>query len=83
MPAFDSVIIDDQEQERTSPKKMVDPDLVGGDLRGLVTGKTDLGFDPRKRSAFIFRGLAIGDFAVSCLAYERALKASKGTSARW
>ena len=83
MAAFESVIVDDLEQERVSQKKMVDPDLVSGDLGGLIGGRSDVTFDPAKRSAFIFRGLAIGDFAISCLAYERARAAAKGTSVRW
>jgi ornithine cyclodeaminase/alanine dehydrogenase len=84
MAAFDAVIIDDLEQERVSQKKMVDPDLVRGDLRTLIAGEADVvTFDPQKRSAFIFRGLAIGDFAVASLAYERACAGSKGTSVRW
>lgn len=83
MQALDTVVIDDEEQERKSPKKMVDPVLIGGDLRGLVSGKADVAFDATKRSAFIFRGLAIGDFAVACLAYERAVSAKKGMSVTW
>ena len=83
MDAIDAVIIDDLEQERASPKKMVKPDLIRGDLRGLVTGKTQAAFAAGKRSAFIFRGLAIGDFAVACLAYERARAAGMGTEVRW
>ncbi len=83
MQALDTVVIDDEAQERASPKKMVDPDLIRGDLRHLVGGKTDLAFDAKKRSAFVFRGLAIGDFAIACLAYERALAANKGRSFRW
>ncbi len=83
MQALDTVVIDDEAQERASPKKMVNPDLIGGDLRALVIGKADLGFAAEKRSAFIFRGLAIGDFAVACLAYRRALTAKSGQSVRW
>ncbi|MDH3663412.1 MAG: ornithine cyclodeaminase family protein, partial [Alphaproteobacteria bacterium] len=83
MPAFDTIVIDDQEQERASAKKMVDPGLVSGDLRDVVGGKIGEAFDLDKTCAFIFRGLAIGDFAVACLAYERALAAAKGTSVRW
>ena len=83
MRAFETVVIDDQEQERVSPKKMVNPDLISGDLSGLIAGESDLTFDPLKRCAFIFRGLAIGDFAVASLAYERAAAAAKGNSVRW
>ena len=83
MHALDTVVIDDEDQERASPKKMVEPDLIGGDLQGLVNGASGLGFAADKRSAFIFRGLAIGDFAVACLAYERARKAGRGHSVPW
>ena len=83
MAAFDAVIIDDETQERASEKKMVDPALIRGDLRGLVTGTSDVGFQAGRSSAFIFRGLAIGDFAVASLAFERALEADKGTRIRW
>lgn len=83
MPAFEAIIIDDQEQERVSPKKMVAPELIRGDLRNLITGKIDAAFDPEKRSAFIFRGIAIGDFAIACLAYERARAAAKGKAVEW
>ena len=83
MAAFDTVIIDDREQERVSQKKMVDPKLVRADLRGLIAGDVDASFDPEQRSAFIFRGLAIGDFAIASLAYERARAAAKGISVSW
>ncbi|MGI9418314.1 MAG: ornithine cyclodeaminase family protein [Geminicoccaceae bacterium] len=83
MAAFDCVVIDDLEQERVSQKKMVDPGLISGDLHGLIAGGADLTFDPGKRSAFIFRGLAIGDFAVASLAYERACAAKRGASVHW
>ena len=78
MAAFDSIIIDSVAQEQASAKKMVDPTLVAGDLLGLVTGEARATFDAEKRSAFIFRGLAIGDFAVACLAHERALATGRG-----
>ena len=83
MAAFGAVIIDDEAQESSNPKKMVDPGLVSGDLKGLVSNKTHLTFDAEKRSAFIFRGLAIGDFAVTCLAYQRALEAKAGQTVHW
>jgi ornithine cyclodeaminase/alanine dehydrogenase len=83
MAAFDSIIIDSVAQEQASAKKMVDPTLVSGDLLGLVTGEARATFDAGKRSAFIFRGLAIGDFAVACLAHERALAKGRGNLVRW
>jgi ornithine cyclodeaminase/alanine dehydrogenase len=83
MNAFDVIIVDDQEQEKASPKKMVSAELVAGDLKGLVTGETPAAFDVCRRSAFVFRGLAIGDFAVASLAFSRAIAAGLGTSVRW
>ena len=64
-------------------KKMIDPDLVAGDIGGLVTGRAPVEYNPGKRSAFIFRGLAIGDFALASLAYARALQAGVGNRAEW
>jgi len=83
MAAFETIIIDSVAQEQASAKKMVDPALVAGDLLGLVTGDAEVAFDARKRSAFVFRGLAIGDFAIACLAHERALAAGVGSFTRW
>jgi ornithine cyclodeaminase/alanine dehydrogenase len=83
MAAFETIIIDSVVQEQASAKKMVDPALVAGDLLGLVTGDAEVAFDARKRSAFVFRGLAIGDFAIACLAHERALAAGVGSFTRW
>ena len=34
---------------------------------------------PDQRAAFVFRGIAIGDFALAALAYERAMAVGKGT----
>lgn len=83
MQALGTVVIDDEVQERASPKKMIDPDLVSGDLKSLMCGNTDIGYDADKKSAFIFRGLAIGDFAIACLAYARAVSANRGISVSW
>lgn len=70
--AFDQIIIDDMEQEAAMPNKLAPSGLVTGDLSGLVLGK----FSGRKqdidRNAFIFRGHAMGDLALSILAYQRA-----------
>ncbi|MFZ1727708.1 MAG: ornithine cyclodeaminase family protein [Albidovulum sp.] len=79
MGAFETVIIDDLEQEKSSPKPMIDSALVCGDLTDLVTGKIASTFSPDQRAAFVFRGIAIGDFALAALAYERAMAVGKGT----
>ena len=69
---LDAVIVDDLEQEAASEKKLVDPARVAGDLTGLVAAEVAVGFDPAKRSAFAFRGIALGDFAATALALEKA-----------
>ena len=72
MTAFDTVIIDDTEQEAAMEKPMIDRALVQGDMTDLVTGAVTAGFSADKRSAFVFRGLAIGDFALAAHAYTKA-----------
>lgn len=79
MAAFGTLVIDSLAQEVASPHKMVDPKLVAGDLSGLVTGDLGAVFTPCRRSAFAFRGIAVGDIAVAGLAYQRAVAAGKGT----
>ena len=49
----------------------------------LVSGELAAGYDPARPSAFSFRGLAIGDFAIACLAYEKASSSGKGTLVGW
>jgi ornithine cyclodeaminase/alanine dehydrogenase-like protein (mu-crystallin family) len=83
MNAFQTIIIDDEEQEAASSKKMVDPSLVSCELRKLVTGELNAEFENNKRAAFVFRGLAIGDFAVASLAYEMARVSSNIPTVEW
>jgi ornithine cyclodeaminase/alanine dehydrogenase len=83
MAAFRTLVIDSAAQERASAKKMVDPALVTGDLIGLIDQTPGSGFVPGERSAFVFRGLAIGDFALACLAHERAVAAGRGRVVQW
>ena len=77
-PAFDRIIVDDLEQEASMPKPLVDPALVRGDLTGLVTGKVAGRYADGERTAFVFRGLALGDLAIAGLAYQRACENSQG-----
>ncbi|MBX9916492.1 MAG: ornithine cyclodeaminase family protein, partial [Nitrosomonas sp.] len=81
MVAFDRIIVDDLEQEASMPKPLVDPALVCGDLTGLVTGDVAGRCAANERTAFVFRGLALGDLAVAGLAYQRACECSQGTLA--
>ena len=82
MGAFGPLFVDDLVQEEASPKKLVDPSLVKGDLKTLLTaGPGD--FAPEARRGFVFRGIAIGDFAISRLAYLRAVQAGVGQGVTW
>lgn len=83
LSAFREVVIDDETQERQSNRKLVAPELVSGDLRWLVTRRARSEFDPDRRSAFMFRGLAVGDFAIACLAHSRAADQASGSVAHW
>jgi ornithine cyclodeaminase/alanine dehydrogenase len=71
LSVFDTVIVDDREQEAASERTMLHPDLIKDDLLGLVISAPQ-GFDRETRSAFAFRGLALGDYAIAGLALERA-----------
>jgi ornithine cyclodeaminase/alanine dehydrogenase len=79
MTAFNRIVIDDLEQEAQMPKPLVDPALVAGDLTGLVNGDIPGRRSDDEKTAFVFRGLALGDLAVAALAYQRALQSGKGS----
>lgn len=79
MRAFDRLIVDDLEQEATAERPMVERELIRGDFQGLVTGDVPGRQDPRERTAFVFRGLAIGDLALAALAYRKAREAGRGS----
>jgi ornithine cyclodeaminase/alanine dehydrogenase-like protein (mu-crystallin family) len=70
--AFDQITIDDVEQEGALPNKLAPPEFVTGDLSELVLGKFSGRKQASDRNAFIFRGHAMGDLALSILAYQRA-----------
>ncbi len=69
--ALDRVVIDDVEQEAALPNKLCDPACVSGDLSGLVLGTIDGRQAPGERNAFLFRGHALGDLALSALALQK------------
>ena len=79
MAAFDRIIIDDLEQEAEARFKMLDPALTGGDLTGLVAGDTPGRDGDWQRTAFVFRGLALGDLALAGVAYRKARANARGT----
>jgi ornithine cyclodeaminase/alanine dehydrogenase-like protein (mu-crystallin family) len=72
MPCFNRIVVDDLEQEAKVSKPMIKSELVAGDLTGLVCGDVPSRQSAIERTAFAFRGLAIGDLAVAGLAYVRA-----------
>ena len=69
--AFDHITIDDVEQEAALPNKLVDMDYVAGDLTGLILGKFKGRNQADDRTAFIFRGHALGDLALASLAWRK------------
>lgn len=69
--ALDRVIIDDVEQEAALPNKLCDPAVIKGDISGLVTGSASGRTSAEDRTAFIFRGHALGDLALSVLALRK------------
>jgi ornithine cyclodeaminase/alanine dehydrogenase len=71
--ALDRVAIDDLEQEAALPNKLCDPSFVSGDLTGLVLGRFRGRSSTSDRTAFLFRGHALGDLAVSVLALQTHL----------
>ena len=77
--AFDQIAIDDLAQEAAMPNKLAPPDLVSGDLSGLVLGEFEGRRNDDDRTAFIFRGHALGDLALAALAYRKACDSSIGT----
>jgi ornithine cyclodeaminase/alanine dehydrogenase len=68
---LDRVIIDDLQQEAQLPNKLADPAHVHGDLSGLVSGAAKPRQSPQERTAFVFRGHALGDLALAALAWDR------------
>lgn len=73
--AFDCIIVDDKAQEAVMKDPMIAPDRMSGDLTDLVLDRVTPEADGRKRAAFIFRGHALGDFALAALAYKAATTA--------
>ncbi|MDX8458457.1 ornithine cyclodeaminase family protein [Mesorhizobium humile] len=72
MAAFDRIVIDDLAQEAQMSKPMVKPELIVGDLTGLVGGDVPGRQSAAERTAFAFRGIAVGDLAIAGLAFLRA-----------
>jgi ornithine cyclodeaminase/alanine dehydrogenase len=71
LDAFGTVVVDDRKQEAESDKPMLPYEKISGDLTELVAGA----MPPKVQgapSAFVFRGIALGDYAAAVLAVRRA-----------
>jgi ornithine cyclodeaminase/alanine dehydrogenase len=79
LSVFDRIIIDDREQEAQMQKPLVRSDLVSGDLTALVNEEITGRSTATERTAFIFRGLALGDLAIAALAFQHAHANGQGT----
>lgn len=77
---FDRVAIDDLEQEAAMSSKLIQAELVTGDLSGLVLGKFAGRANADERTAFIFRAHALGDLALASLAYRKARELALGAT---
>ncbi len=71
MNAFDRIVIDDLQQEEKMEKPLVARELIDGDITALVDGGLAGRADDEQRTAFVFRGLALGDLALAALAWQR------------
>ena len=68
---LDRVIIDDVVQEAALPNKLCNSEFIHGDISELVLGKVSGRNQASDKTAFIFRGHALGDLALSALVLER------------
>jgi len=68
--AFDVLCIDDVVQEKALDHKIAPPEHISGDLAGLVLGKFEGRVTDDQRTAFVFRGHALGDLALASLALD-------------
>lgn len=69
---FNTLIIDDLTQEKALPNKVAHEADITSDLFDLVLGKSRTRLSDDERNAFVFRGLALGDLALTWLCIERA-----------
>ena len=69
---FDILAIDDLEQEKSLPNKLAHERDIKGDIFDLVMGRIDPQTSDQQRTAFVFRGLALGDLALTALVIKKA-----------
>lgn len=71
--AFDTVVVDDRAQELGMPDPVVPADQISADLTELVVNGVRLGAGPR---AFMFRGIAAGDYALAARLWSACQEAA-------
>lgn len=64
---FDVLAIDDLAQEKSLPNKIANIEDIKGDIFDLVMGRINKRSSDEERTAFVFRGLALGDLALTSL----------------
>lgn len=69
LTCFETIVTDDLEQETNMPTPMVPPQYLTTDLAGLVSKTPPIGAGSR---AFMFRGIAAGDYAAAALIWEKS-----------
>ncbi|WGW04170.1 ornithine cyclodeaminase family protein [Tropicibacter oceani] len=69
--AFGTVVVDDRVQEENMPDPVVPPGRIAADLAELLDQGVALGKGPR---AFMFRGIAAGDYALAARAWQECCK---------
>lgn len=79
MAQFDRIVVDDLAQEAAMPKPLVDPNLVQGDLNGLLNGEFKGRESQSERTAFVFRAVPLGDLALASLVYDAAIDQDVGS----
>ncbi|WP_426416660.1 hypothetical protein [Aestuariirhabdus sp. LZHN29] len=70
LQSLSTLVIDDLEQEAAMERPLANPAWVSGDLAALVTGGVSAA-PAAGASAFVFRGLALADLALSALVWKR------------
>lgn len=69
--SLDRLAIDDLAQEASLPNKLAHPGDIDGDLAGLIVGRMAGRQAPDERTAFVFRGHALGDLGLAALAWAK------------
>ncbi|MCT4608919.1 MAG: ornithine cyclodeaminase family protein [Pelagimonas sp.] len=72
--AFETIVVDDRAQEESMPQPMVPPARIGADLAELLDKGLTIADGPR---AFMFRGIAAGDYALAARLWREVSRHSE------